>query len=551
MEDGLIIKSVLGGDRELFARLVERHQKMVYAITWSNLGDADLAEDAAQESFIKAFRYLGTLRQPEKFGRWLARIARNISISIKRKNHRHLQMIKRWELEKSMSTSPARESEPSLEESLRLTLTQIPERHREALTLFYMEEKSIREASEILNITEDAMKTRLHRARKALRDEMEQRLENALQNLKPGKKFSGSIMSLLPASPMGTTGFGGILFKWFAGLSFLFWISLGQIFVFGSFMTWIGRKMEGNIQDSPEHRFRKSILRRNRIIVIAMVFVVIFGSRIIAGKFGPLIIFQLGSIYLLWALWNVLRYLRLNRSLYAWGQVFTLSMMLIAFLLIGFGYAPFYLFVAVMIVINIVLYFTNKDMPRRMDYNLFLRCATGGFGEIPDEIEKNDLFISQEEMKGFSRFLGEEWLVGDYNIKDNTLTLKLPPVRLTPLNMFSGKTHGGSSIVIDSEGSCRTHIYPEDLEGIRNTMGKTISTEDLSRGVKESVSYALRLFIKGDREGASNALFSYTDGAIFKEPFYKTKAYRIMFGIAIAGGLLALFLWTIVRFINS
>ena len=67
------IEAVKQGDRDRFAELVERHKRMVYAIAWSYLGDAEICEDAAQETFIRAFRYLGALRDLERFPAWISR----------------------------------------------------------------------------------------------------------------------------------------------------------------------------------------------------------------------------------------------------------------------------------------------------------------------------------------------------------------------------------------------------------------------------------------------------------------------------------------------
>jgi RNA polymerase sigma-70 factor (ECF subfamily) len=95
MSDTDAVKAVIEGDRDRYSELVERYQKMVYGIAWSHLGDAGLCEDAAQETFIKAFRYLAALRNPEKFSGWLARIARNVSTSLLRKRGRELDKHKR------------------------------------------------------------------------------------------------------------------------------------------------------------------------------------------------------------------------------------------------------------------------------------------------------------------------------------------------------------------------------------------------------------------------------------------------------------------------
>ncbi len=158
MSDTEAIEAVKNGDKERFAELVERHQKMVYGIAWSRLGDADLCEDAAQETFIKAFRYLVALRNPEKFPAWLGRIARNVSTSLLRRRIRELDRDKRWGLEQpGLEHVDAEENEP-LNETLRKTLSGLPDNQRECLVLFYLEGKSIQESAAVLGISENAMK---------------------------------------------------------------------------------------------------------------------------------------------------------------------------------------------------------------------------------------------------------------------------------------------------------------------------------------------------------------------------------------------------------
>jgi len=70
-DDYLTVNAVVNGDKDGYEKLVDKYKKMVYGIAWSHLGDPDLSEDAAQETFVKAYTYLGTLREPDKFaGGW-------------------------------------------------------------------------------------------------------------------------------------------------------------------------------------------------------------------------------------------------------------------------------------------------------------------------------------------------------------------------------------------------------------------------------------------------------------------------------------------------
>ena len=110
-QDAEIVAAVKAGDKERYAELIERYQGMVYAIAWSRLGDATLCEDAAQETLIKAFRYLSALRRPEKFAAWLARIARNVTSTAASRHRRELAGRERWRLEHLAAAQPAPDSD--------------------------------------------------------------------------------------------------------------------------------------------------------------------------------------------------------------------------------------------------------------------------------------------------------------------------------------------------------------------------------------------------------------------------------------------------------
>ena len=97
--DREVIEAIYAGDIERYSHLVKRYQKMVYGIAWSRLGDADLCDDATQDTFVKAFHYLSTLRDPAKFPMWLGRIARNVSNSVLKSRIRELDKRQRWRFE--------------------------------------------------------------------------------------------------------------------------------------------------------------------------------------------------------------------------------------------------------------------------------------------------------------------------------------------------------------------------------------------------------------------------------------------------------------------
>ncbi|MGE3311543.1 MAG: RNA polymerase sigma factor [Limisphaerales bacterium] len=93
------IAAVRAGDTDRFRELIERYERHVYAVAWSRLGDATLAEDVVQESFIRAFRLLGWVRRPERFAGWITSIARAVSINLGLRHRRELKRRERWALD--------------------------------------------------------------------------------------------------------------------------------------------------------------------------------------------------------------------------------------------------------------------------------------------------------------------------------------------------------------------------------------------------------------------------------------------------------------------
>jgi RNA polymerase sigma-70 factor (ECF subfamily) len=168
------------GDAERYRELVERHERRVYAVAWSRLGDATLAEEVTQEAFIRAYRRLWLLGDAGKFSGWIASIARHVAINFGMRRRRELNKRERWALEQTQAAdSPDAEADaPCTPETLRHTLAELPAAHRECLVLFYLEGRSGVEAAATLGISEAALRVRLHRTRAALRERLEQKLAN-------------------------------------------------------------------------------------------------------------------------------------------------------------------------------------------------------------------------------------------------------------------------------------------------------------------------------------------------------------------------------------
>ncbi len=155
-----------GGDYDAFATLVGRFQDMAYA--W--LGDFHLAEDVAQEAFIQAHRDLAGLRDPAAFGGWLRMLVRKHCDRVTRRARPPTTPLTDAEALDSGDASPQRAIERAeATQEILAALILLPDHQREAVTLYYLHERSEREVAGILGVPASTVKKRLHDARASLR----------------------------------------------------------------------------------------------------------------------------------------------------------------------------------------------------------------------------------------------------------------------------------------------------------------------------------------------------------------------------------------------
>jgi RNA polymerase sigma factor (sigma-70 family) len=172
----LVIDRILGGERQLYADLVDRYKSYTYTIAYKILQNRPEAEEAAQDAFIKAFHNLAGFNRQSKFSTWLYRIAFNTAISYKRKHRHRFQSIENTVIEYSNEAEGGLEREDK-SRYLGLALSKLNESDRTALTLFYLQEFSLEEIADIMGMQANTVKVRIHRARLRVADE----LKNILQ----------------------------------------------------------------------------------------------------------------------------------------------------------------------------------------------------------------------------------------------------------------------------------------------------------------------------------------------------------------------------------
>lgn len=167
------VEAVRAGDVERFAEIVSRHRDRVFRFVLRHVGDHATAEDLAQEAFLEAFRGIGRFAGRSRFSTWLLGIARNIALNhVNRSPHRRF----RFASDEALATVPSRREGPgaALERAeevaaLVRAVDSLPAEMREAVLLVLVEGLPYDEAAEAAGIPSGTMKSRVHRAREALR----------------------------------------------------------------------------------------------------------------------------------------------------------------------------------------------------------------------------------------------------------------------------------------------------------------------------------------------------------------------------------------------
>lgn len=174
-----IVIEVKKGNQEAFSELVELYKDKVYQIAYRMLGNVHEAQDIAQEAFLRAYVNIDSFDENRKFSTWIFRIATNLSIDRlrKKKPNFHLEDKVAGTEDLNYYSQIATDEKLPEEEVLQIEMQEwiqkeimmLPPKYRSAIILKYMEDLSLKEIGEILNLPVATVKTRIHRGREALR----------------------------------------------------------------------------------------------------------------------------------------------------------------------------------------------------------------------------------------------------------------------------------------------------------------------------------------------------------------------------------------------
>jgi RNA polymerase sigma-70 factor (ECF subfamily) len=171
-DEALVERAGNGGDNAAFAELVRRHQGKVRGLLLRLTGNPTLADDLAQEVFLRAYRGLVGFEGRSRFSTWVYRIAYNVFLNHRTRSKELAALPQGFE---SSAAAPDNELSPGrfdMRSDLAAAITELPERYRMVVTLYYLEDVSYPEIAEVLDLPLGTVKTHLHRAKKLLRDHL-------------------------------------------------------------------------------------------------------------------------------------------------------------------------------------------------------------------------------------------------------------------------------------------------------------------------------------------------------------------------------------------
>jgi len=180
-DDNEYIAKVLSGNVSAYASLVAKHKNLVFSIVLKIVNNREDAEEISQDVFLKAYQSLNTFERKSKFSTWLYRIAYNAAISKTRKKKVEMIAIEETVIS-NYSTDEIGRNINELDENdrqliLEKVLKRLPDEDNLLITLFYKNENSIEDISDITGLSVSNVKVRLHRIRKRLYDEMNEAIK--------------------------------------------------------------------------------------------------------------------------------------------------------------------------------------------------------------------------------------------------------------------------------------------------------------------------------------------------------------------------------------
>ncbi len=183
-----IIEQIRKGDVRKYAALVDRHKDRAFTLAFRLVQDREEAEELVQDAFTRAYRSLEQFRGDAKFSTWLYRIVYNLCMTRVTRRKTRPESLDRYEAETHHERF-VDDDEPGIDEQMENEdfkniileeVNRLPEPYRAAVALFYLQEMSYDEMTNVLQLPLGTVKTNLFRARNLLRERMSIRLKGEM-----------------------------------------------------------------------------------------------------------------------------------------------------------------------------------------------------------------------------------------------------------------------------------------------------------------------------------------------------------------------------------
>jgi len=201
--EGELARRLMAGEPEAFDRFIDHFRPKIFQYSWLMCRDREDAEEVAQEALLKVFENLDQLREPERVRPWVFRIAKNACLMKRRKSvfapGRELSLDefmpaadgsgeeRRLQIADWSNLPDSEVLRAEMNHVLQEAIGELPENYRPVLLLRDVEELSTQETAQILDISEDVVKQRLHRARLAVRKKLDDYLRTGATPVNVGR----------------------------------------------------------------------------------------------------------------------------------------------------------------------------------------------------------------------------------------------------------------------------------------------------------------------------------------------------------------------------
>jgi RNA polymerase sigma factor (sigma-70 family) len=193
MDEAAIVRRVAAGDRAAFELLMRRYNRRLYRLARASLHDEAEAKDALQDAYLSAFRSMGQFRGESRLSTWLSRLVLNECLARQRRSSRRQNVIPMVSSDSNAEAvaSVADDSDPpdraagraQMRAVLERKVSELPEIFRVVFILRSVEELSVEETAQCLDLTEETVRSRHFRAKSLLRESLARELDLAERDL--------------------------------------------------------------------------------------------------------------------------------------------------------------------------------------------------------------------------------------------------------------------------------------------------------------------------------------------------------------------------------